>query len=267
MFRSIRQWFQKSPKADRGFSIICVYNNRKKLNDYLIQSLSQQTVPFELLAVDNTGGNLKSAARILNKTAREAKYEYLMFVHQDVAFDSSAWLDNVERDLGSLYRLGAAGVAGKSKKGMAASVRHGNPPCFVGPERLHRPVRVQTLDGCLMIVPRKIFDRIPFDETTVEGWYLYVVDYCLDLTHLGYRIYVLPHQIYHESTGPHYSIVYLKTLNNIINKHRDHIEVIYSTVGKWKTQQSLRKVFFKALIQILYRNFNDKIKSTRKLEF
>jgi hypothetical protein len=235
VFRSIKQWLLRGRKEKKGFSIICVYNNRQKLNEYLIRSLNQQTVPFELLAFDNTGGGAISAARILNETARKARFEYLMFVHQDVALDSNDWLANVQRDLGSLYRLGAAGVAGKNENGLAASVSHGNPPFFVGPENLHESVRVQTLDGCLMIVPRKIFSRISFDEKTIEGWYLYVVDYCLDLTRLGYSIYVLPHQIYHESTGPRDSSVYLKTLNNIIEKHRNHTKIIYSTVGEWKT--------------------------------
>jgi GT2 family glycosyltransferase len=235
VFRSLKQWINKRRRVKKGFSIICVYNNRRKLNDYLIRSLNHQTFPFEFLAIDNTQGEAISAARVLNKTAGKARYDYLMFVHQDVALDSKEWLANVRRDLDSLYRLGAAGVAGKSQNGLAASVSHGNPPFFVGPEKLNSPVQVQTLDGCLMIVPRKIFERLSFDETTLEGWYLYVVDYCLDLTRLGYRIYVLPHQIYHESTGPSDSSVYRKTLNKILEKHRSHTRMIYTTVGDWQT--------------------------------
>jgi GT2 family glycosyltransferase len=234
VFQSIRQWFPRGRKAEKRISIICAYNNLKKLNDYLIQSLNKQNAPFELLTIDNAGGDFTSAARILNEAAKKAKYEYLMFVHQDVALDSNTWLANVQTDLGSLYRLGAAGVAGKGKDGLAASVRHGNPPYFAGPERLRRPARVQTLDGCLMIVPREIFKRISFDETTCDGWYLYVGDYCLDLTRLGYRIYVLPHQIYHESTGPCDRSVYEKARKNIIEKHRYHTKMIYTTIGDWE---------------------------------
>jgi len=235
VFQSIRQRLLRGCKAEMGISIICAYNDRQKLTDYLIHSLNQQDGPFESLMIDNTRGDFTSAAGILNETARKAKYEYLMFVHQDVALDSNTWLANVQRDLGSLYRLGAAGVAGKSKHGLATSVSHGNPPFFVGPKRLLRPAQVQTLDGCLIIVPRKIFEGISFDETTSNGWYLYVVDYCLDLTRLGYNIYVLPHQIYHESMGPYDCSVYEKARKNIIEKHRTHTKMIYTTVGDWKT--------------------------------
>jgi len=235
VLRWIAQWFLRWRKVEKGISIICVYNNRKKLNDYLIQSLNKQTVSFELLTIDNTAGDFRSAARILNETARKAKYKYLMFVHQDVEMDSNDWLANAQRDLDSLYRLGAAGVVGISEQGLASSVFTGDPAYFVGTERLYKPVQVQTLDGCLMIVPRRIFKRISFDETTIEGWYFYAVDYCLDLIRLGYRIYVLPCKTYHESPGPHDPSVYEKTLKKILEKHRNHIEMIYSTMGVWKT--------------------------------
>lgn len=234
----MRRWFVKKSKLKPGFSIICAYNNRKKLNDYLIKSLSKQTAHFEVLTIDNTENRLKSAPVVLNETARKAKYEYLMFVHQDVALESSDWLANAFKDLKSLSDLGAAGVAGKGEKGFAASVTHGNPPLFVGPERLAVPVEVQTLDGCLMIVKKKIFEKISFDEKTIEGWYLYVVDYCLDLIRLGYKNYVLPCQIYHESTGPGDFSLTENTLKNIIKKYKNQIELIYTTVGDWNTKEN-----------------------------
>jgi hypothetical protein len=235
VFSLIKQLALHKHKEERGISIICAYNNAEKLNDYLIQSLKNQTGSFELLSIDNTEGQFKSAARILNETAKKAKYEYLMFVHQDVALVSNDWLAEVQRELGSLYRLGAAGVVGMSKNGLVSSVQTGNPPYLFGSKRIDRPVRVQTLDGCLMIVPRKIFKKISFDETTIEGWYLYVVDYCLDLARFGYRVYVLPRQSYHEATSPHDLSMLEKTMKNVIEKHRNHLKTIYATSGVWQT--------------------------------
>jgi hypothetical protein len=235
MFRSIRQRFNWTRNSRPGFSVICIYNNRQKLDKYLVRSLNTQTAPYEILAIDNTDGHIKSAPEVLNMAAKKARYDYLMFVHQDVELDSKNWLAKAQIDLNSLYCPGAAGVAGRSSEGFASSVSHGNPPTFTGPMRLQKPAQVQTLDGCLIIVPKKIFSKISFDEATIEGFYLYVVDYCLDLMRLGYRNYVLPHPVYHESTGPGDSSVYQKTLDNIINKHRKSVKVIYSTVGEWKT--------------------------------
>jgi hypothetical protein len=229
----MKRWFDREQKTETGFSIICAYNSREKLEKYLVKSLSNQTAPFELLTIDNTKEDYISAPHILNKTAGKARFEFLMFVHQDVALGSETWLENALKDMESLPNLGAAGVAGKSEKGFAASVTHGNPPFFTGDEKLTAPVEVQTLDGCLMIVPTKIFRKFSFDEKTIDGWYLYIADYCLELARRGYKNYVLPQQIYHESTGPKDPHLYEKTLLKILQKHWPHTKMIYTTMGEW----------------------------------
>ncbi len=218
-----------------GISVICVYNNRDKLDRYLIRSLQGQDAPFELLAVDNTRGRYPSAAAILNKTAKKSRCEYLMFVHQDVALMSDTWLRDAHTAVRRLSDLGAAGVAGNGRKGGVKSVIHGNPPFRKLRKKPRTPVQVQTLDGCLMIVPREVFHKIPFDEGSVNGWYLYIAHYCLELIRAGYLIYVLPYTVYHESTGPSDPNAYEGARQDLIARHRDHLPVIYTTMGTWKT--------------------------------
>ena len=235
MFEMVQRLFFKRREEIQGFSIICIYNNRQKLDNYLIKSLTKQTAPFELITIDNTAKNFQSAAPLLNEAAKNARYDYLMFVHQDVAFGSNDWLRFAQRDIRHLRRFGAAGVAGKSPKGLFASVFHGKPPHFVAEKRIKKPVPVQTLDGCLLIVPKEVFLKNGFDEKTCTGWHLYVADYCLDLSRRDLNVYVLPHDIYHESTGPADPMAYEQTKQNIIDKHKYHKQIIYSTVGDWKT--------------------------------
>jgi hypothetical protein len=43
-------------------SVICVYNNKKILDEWLIKSLQNQTAKFELITIDNSRGDFKSAA-------------------------------------------------------------------------------------------------------------------------------------------------------------------------------------------------------------
>jgi len=239
MFKGLASLFRRRPFVDRGVSIICVYNNSEKLEKYLMPSLKKQTVLYELFTIDNTKDTYKSASAILNETVKRAKYEYLMFVHQDVRLESGNWLKDVQRDISSLPGLGAAGVAGKNVLALFASVRHGIPPQKVNRKRFFWPLSVQTLDGCLMIVPKKVFEQVLFDEKTIEGWYMYTDDFCLDLKRLGYNCYVLPRWIYHESRGPKNRSSYLPTLQKIIEKHRDHTKVIYTTYGNWKTDKDV----------------------------
>jgi len=231
--------FLRKPFIDSGVSVICIYNSREKLEKYLLPSLEKQTSTYEMLAIDNTENIYKSAPAILNETAKKAKYTYLMFVHQDVALESSTWLEDVQRDISSLPGLGAAGVAGKNSMALFASVRHGVPPRKVNRKRFLIPLSVQTLDGCLMIVPKQVFEQVLFDEKTIESWYLYVANFCLDLKRQGYSCYVLPRWIYHESRGPKNRSYYLPTLQKVIEKHRDQVKVIYTTYGNWKTGRDI----------------------------
>lgn len=217
----------------KGFSIICVYNNRQKLIQFLLASLKNQLGSFEIIAVDNRMGIYRSAPKLLNEIARKAYFDTLLFVHQDVSFTSSSWLVDVQETLNTLGHYGAAGVAGSSSSGVKSCVWHGCPPLFSGGEQCDRPIRVQTLDGCLLIVQKSTFVKTGFDENTCDGWHLYVADYCLDLGRISLPIYVLPHRIYHESTGPKDPATYESSLKKLLKKHNDHVANIHLTIGNW----------------------------------
>ena len=65
-------------------SIVCVYNNERLLADFLLDSLSRQTVHYELITIDNTENQFTSAVQALNCGGRKARGKYIMFVHQDI---------------------------------------------------------------------------------------------------------------------------------------------------------------------------------------
>ena len=233
---SIKSLFRPRFAYKDGFSIICVYNNRDKLDHFLLKSLEGQSATFEFIGIDNQAGKFASAPQVLNEAAKGAKFDHLMFVHQDVALSSSDWLADVQNTLKQVRRYGAVGVAGAAGSGVHASVSHGVPPQPASKRRLKRPKAVQTLDGCLMIVPKSIFAEQGFDEETCRGWYLYVADYCLDLDRRGLKVYVLPHGIYHEGTGPSSDpSVYESARRALLMKHREHVRKVYMTIGVWET--------------------------------
>ena len=49
-----------------------------------------------------------------------------------------------------------------------------------GEIQIENPEIVQTLDECLIIIPKSIFEMYKFDEVICSKWDLYVVEYCLD---------------------------------------------------------------------------------------
>jgi hypothetical protein len=223
-----------------SFSIVCVYNNEEILNNYLIKSLRRQTAKFELIALNNTQGRFKSAAEALNYGGRKAKGEYIMFVHQDVDLCFSMWLEEAKKYLDQLPNLGVAGVAGRSRdaKGVITNIKHGFPPRPAGEIKIQEPVKVQTVDDCLVIIPNSVFNILKFDEDTCNKWDLYVTDYCLNVQRFGFNVYVIPMYIHHGSPGYRFLSKpeeYYSILAKLSIKHRRCYRQIYTTMGIWDT--------------------------------
>lgn len=226
-------------------SVVSVYNNQEILDKCLIRSLEKQNCPYELITIDNTQNEFKSAAEALNYGGNQAKGEYIMFVHQDMELNSPNWLGDVEEMIKSIEDVGVIGVAGRKGKTPRSNMKHGTPPRSVGIFPQDNPIEVQTVDECLAIVPSRIFQENHFDEETCQGWHLYLTDYCLNLKTKGYHVYVVPQPSHHLSAGDSFSDDYYQTLRKIIKKHKNNYEWIYSTTGNWHTTYPL-------LIQIIY---------------
>ena len=233
-------------------SIVCVYNNKEILDDFLIKSLKNQSVEYELILMDNTTNKYNSAAEALNEGGKKAKCKYIMFVHQDIDLSSDEWLRKCESILDSLENFAIAGVAGRSKDipTSVSNIFDGIPPGPIGPE-IYVPTKVQTLDECLVIIPKKIFDKLKFDENACDNWHLYAVDYSLTAKKEGYNVYVIPIFLYHRSKAFSFSESYYITLKKLLKKHRGS-KVIIRTVGSWVT-------FIPLNIQIKYPWVKDKI--------
>ena len=225
-------------KVIRMISIVCVYNNKEILNNYLIKSLKNQTVDYELILLDNIEGKFRSAAEALNYGGKQAKEKHIMFVHQDVDLSSNTWLKEVEKILDELSNLGIVGIAGKSdnETGVITNIKHDNPPRLAGEIQIRKPTKVQTVDECLVIIPKSVFNILQFDEKVCNDWHLYAVDYCLSVKRLGFDSYVIPVFIYHKSSGYSISEKYFIILKKVLKKHKNYYNKIYTTMGNWSTR-------------------------------
>ncbi|MCK9150784.1 glycosyltransferase [Methanobacterium alcaliphilum] len=221
-------------------SLICVYNNKEYLDEILLKSLKKQD-NFEFIPVDNnTHDTFTSASSALNHGSLKAKGKYLMFVHQDVEFLEEYSFKLLEEQLDNLNNLGMAGVAGKSGKSreVLTNILHGIPPAPAGKHKINEPEKVETIDECLMIVPRELFEKIQFDEEVCSGWHLYGVDYCLTLKNLNYNNYVLPLTVHHHSNASSYNEEYFHTLKKLFKKHSNE-STIYTTMNNWHSNYPL----------------------------
>ena len=96
---------------------------------------------------------------------------------------------------------------------------------------VERPEEVQTLDECLLIVPRAVFSNLKFDEKVFDGWHCYGADYCLSARELGLRSYVIPGSCSHSCIRANLADL-PKYLKRLYTKHRKNCKHIYTCPGK-----------------------------------
>jgi hypothetical protein len=238
-------------------SIVVVYNNEKTLHEALLKSLKKQTSKFELILVNNTRRQYHSAAEALNYGGRKANGKYIMFVHQDVDLESDTWLEKTERCLESIPRLGIAGVAGMSSKGKTSKERCRGYISDCGEiwgRPSEGPEEAQTLDECLLIIPRALFFKLEFDEKAFDGWHCYGVDYSLCVLQMGLGVFVIPAFIYHRSSrlNADHLLTYQKRL---YRKHGYRHKHIYATTGDISRSRIVLYSLFAFLRPFYYRLF------------
>ena len=238
-------------------SIICVYNDQRILETWLMASLKNQDTDYELVLLDNRGSQYGSAAEALNKGAKQSSGDYLLFAHQDVFLYQNDWLSIAESLLNNSNDVGVAGVAGM-QRGEASILTIGKVrleysvgTIYHGTDKVKwksgiadhtEKVRVQTLDEQLLIVPRKVFDANRFDQYVCDNWHLYGVDYSLAIAKKNLKAYVLPLSVWHRSTGYQWSYGYFSTLNKVLSKHQDALSVM-TTTGQWFTAKRYHAVY------------------------
>lgn len=248
-------------------SVICVFNNKQILESYLVRSLPEAGDDYELILVDNTEGRFSSAAAALNHGSCGAKGDYLLFVHQDLAFGSDFSFSKLNELLRVVPSYSVMGAAGRlNEDGVITSMTHGEPPSPAGTIRPKTLTEVQTVDEVMIGVRRELFEEIMFDPVVCNGWHLYGADFCLSAGEKGYKSFVLPMGLHHRSPGYSMDDTFYEILKKVIRKHKRNYKTIHTTIGSWPT--SVLKVIwmnYKEMFRNNAREFAMKSKVGRKI--
>ena len=236
-------------------SIICVYNNDKILNECLKESLKlQKQIEYETIFVDSRKYKFHSAAEALNYAGNLANGEYLIFLHQDIVL--------VDNTLSEIYdycknnQFGIMGVAGaKYDYGEIvdySKIVHGLKKKNASTNDDFRgPLQVDTLEECLLVIPREVFHRYKFTEY-YNTWHLYGTEYCLKMKNVNQKILVVPVYLWHKSSGASLNLNYFDAIKALAKEYKNKTKIIVTLFGGWPTNCILinlkcfyRKIRFK----------------------
>lgn len=242
------------------FTIVCLWNEERIVNDWLFKSLKEQTSPYQVIAFDNRKNIYSSAAEGLNALSEKVETPYIIFIHQDVKLLSPTWLADAEMYIKDLSNFALVGVCGKPKKiSRNTSVGvHGIPPRPMG-KMLKQITLAQSLDECLIIAKTDRFKKNKFDSLTCDDWHLYSADYCYSQRSYGYKSYLLPLPIHHRSTGLPVKFSfkkefdgYYRTLRKLLQKHKKSF-IFTTSTGIWFTRLPLplQRFFYVLIYKIL----------------
>lgn len=240
--------------------IVCSINeqNYNNLYDSIFKTIGED-VFWEIIKIDNNLFNY-SISKAYNQGAKQAKFDILVFVHEDVIFHTHNWGKLLIDNFNTLENPGILGIAGSSYRSFLPGDwwvpfdehRHfyyqSNKKNGVQGEGCimfsndNKPVKVFLLDGVFLSVKRSVFSYFSFSEY-LKGFHGYDSDFSLKLSN-NYNNYYIPGiLIEHFSEGTYnFSFIFNMIKVNAFN-------LLFLRRGKGSLEKDLK--CFKHFIKII----------------
>lgn len=215
--------------------IVCSIDPAKAatLHENIVQTIG---APFEFRVFDNREAR-KGICAVYNACAREARYDLLCFVHEDVRFLTEGWGAIIAERL-MQPRCGVVGFAGGTMKlrgitGWCLDERDAR-TAYAQPDAAGRMIRhednpagenfsrVVCLDGFCLFVRREVWESVLFDETHMKGFHGYDLDFSFATSckYVNWVCHIV--QVEHLSAGA-YSLAWREALEVFHAKWRDRL--------------------------------------------
>lgn len=203
-----------------GYTEICM--------DYLMRNT---TVPYEVIFVDNASEDstprylaelskridvrvIKNECNLgpivaANQGMREAKYDYICNMHNDVVIFERGWLERMVSAFERDGKAGLAGIAGRERvkeDGGADEKTLKHNLFFDDQEENVPPMREETaeaavLDGMCIMTKKDVIDRIGFYDEAYGYMHFYDMDYSLRSLNAGFKNVVVNIRAMHIRNG------------------------------------------------------------------
>ena len=221
---------------------IIVCSATGKPHTYFSESL-QNTIgtTYELIVIDNATGKY-SISQAYNIGLKQAKYDYIVFCHEDIEFLTQNWGYKLIAHLNT-DRVGICGIAGgrlathipeEAWKGydMSTCMWQGNGynketlRFHKRPKNYSLPRRSAVcLDGSFLAMRADTTQTVHFDND-LPGFHAYDIDICLNACSQGFINYVIYDiQLVHYSRG-NITRNYYESLARVYEKWEQHLPLI-----------------------------------------
>jgi hypothetical protein len=156
-------------------------------------------VPFEILGYENGNGQ-RGICAVYNQGMREAQYDMLCFMHEDISIKTKDWGKIVLYLFQQNNDLGLVGVAGSYYKALTPSgwLSYGSDTEYSNLLQTFKNNDIQTyhhrinadnqqlatvasVDGLWFCTPKKVALEFGFDQDTFTGFHAYDVDFSLSV--------------------------------------------------------------------------------------
>lgn len=232
---------------------------------------------YEIIPIDNRECNWP-IAKAYNHGAKQAKYPFLFFAHEDIKFHTKEWGPVIEDKLKE-QTTGIIGFAGsKARVNTYAAwfqerdwmVLHlyqrakNLTKLDISNVYLEVPfIPVTTIDGLGMFVRADVWAKLPFDESVLQGFHCYDIDFSLQIFTHKYVNYVCTSNdvwIEHFSHGNYDTEWISETVRLHRKKWKYMLPLMVSdmNMSSHELKEHEEYLAYKFLIQILWSDYQKK---------
>ncbi len=221
--------------------ISCIICSRDKNLLAAISHNIEQTigVPFEIIAIDNSKEN-NAISKVYNNAATLARYEFLVFVHEDVIFHTANWGVLLADYFARHINIGCVGVAGGTYKTKAPShwvslvtdynyldqsylIQHykegGQQLRDTWSDKNTAIQEVVLMDGVFLAFDKR--HGIRFDES-IEGFHGYDLSVCLDAINKGYQNIITREILVEHLSSGSFNSQWIKAIHTFHKKNASY---------------------------------------------
>ena len=251
-------------------SIIICSRDKKLLEELLLNIEETIGIPYEVLARDNSL-NTEGICEAYNLGASKAKYQYLVFCHEDLLFHTHNWgIILINHFNNSNARLiGFLGCVVKTKAPGSVYIynsglnRQNQLQRYPNGKKIHcyeNPMseiisEVSILDGFFMATKKKYWQETKFSQDYIKDFHAYDIDFSLKNLQLGKVIVVYDILVEHFSFGNFTSAWVIAQLD-LTRRWKNHLPLnVSSTTDDLKIGEMSNMMEF---LKILISNDMDK---------